>query len=154
MTKDNDMAGYLKRPPVKRDPDKTLAELIGYGYRKVREKWHKDLRLVRSADRDSASGGRTWSVTDRRSQTPKLSSVWSGSSVGSDETAGQTASEASTDHAGSGQHGQASSVDSKTAGQRAATEHTDHADHQNRAPERFEWPAGSFGETANPGSAA
>ena len=57
--------GYLKRPPVKRDPDKTLAQQIAYAYRKIREKWHGDLRLVRSESRDSASGGRTWSVHRR-----------------------------------------------------------------------------------------
>jgi hypothetical protein len=58
-------ASFLKRPPLKRDPDKTLAQLLGYGYRKIRERWHGDLRLIRSDSLDSASGGRTWSVCKR-----------------------------------------------------------------------------------------
>jgi DNA polymerase-1 len=73
-------AGYLKRPPIKRDPDKELADLIGYAYRKARERWHGDVRLVRSETRDSASGGRTWSVVQCRSETPDQSSGSSGSS--------------------------------------------------------------------------
>ena len=76
----------LDRPPVKRDPDKTLAQLIGYAYRKNREKWHGDLRLVGSESRDSASGGRTWSVIERHSQTPKPSSASSGWSGATDDT--------------------------------------------------------------------
>lgn len=76
----------VNRPPVKRDPDKTLAELIGYGYRKNREKWHGDLRLVRSESRDSASGGRTWSVIKRHPQTSEPSSGSSGSSAATDHT--------------------------------------------------------------------
>jgi hypothetical protein len=77
-------AGYLKRPPLKRDPDKTLAQQLAYSYRKIREKWHGDLRLVRSDSRDSASGGRTWSVIQRHSQTPEPSSGSSGSSGATD----------------------------------------------------------------------
>jgi hypothetical protein len=79
-------ATSLDRPPVKRDPDKTLTQLIGYGYRKNREKWHGDLRLVGSESRDSASGGRTWSVIERHSQTPKPSSASSGWSATTDDT--------------------------------------------------------------------
>ena len=63
-------AGYLKRPPVKRDPDKELAGLIGYAYRKIREKWHGPLRLVRSAGRDSQSGTYTWTVRQRGNTHP------------------------------------------------------------------------------------
>jgi hypothetical protein len=77
-------ARYLKRPPIKRDPDKELADLIGYAYRKAREKWHGDVRLVRSETRDSASGGRTWSVVQRHSGTPESSSGWSASSGATD----------------------------------------------------------------------
>jgi hypothetical protein len=51
--------GYLKRPPARRDPDKTLAQQLGYAYWKIRERWHGDLPLIRSGSRDSASGGRT-----------------------------------------------------------------------------------------------
>ena len=76
----------VDRPPVKRDPDKTLAEQLAYAYRKIREKWHGDLRLVRSETRDSASGGRTWSVIERRSQTAKPSSASSGWSEATDDT--------------------------------------------------------------------
>jgi hypothetical protein len=77
-------AGYLKRPPLKRDPDKTMAQQLAYSYRKIRERWHGDLRLVRSDSRDSASGGRTWSVVQRHPQTPKPSSASSGSSADAD----------------------------------------------------------------------
>jgi hypothetical protein len=55
----------LKRPPVKRDPDKNLAQQLAYSYRKIRERWHGNLRLVRSDNRDSSSGGRTWRVVQR-----------------------------------------------------------------------------------------
>jgi hypothetical protein len=77
-------AGYLKRPPIKRDPDKELADMIGYAYRKIREKWHGDLRLIRSETRDSPAGGRTWSVIKRHPQTPEPSSGSSGSSAATD----------------------------------------------------------------------
>jgi hypothetical protein len=77
-------AGLLKRPPLKRDPDKTMAQQLAYSYRKIRERWHGDLRLVRSDSRDSASGGRTWSVVQRHPQTPKPSSASSGSSADAD----------------------------------------------------------------------
>ncbi len=56
---------YLKQPPVKRDPSKTLAEQLPYAYRKIREKRHGDLWLVRSKQRDSARGAYTWSVVKR-----------------------------------------------------------------------------------------
>jgi hypothetical protein len=58
-------AGYLKRPPVKRDPDKELSLQIAYAYRGQRDRWHGPLRLVRSAERDSESGGYTWTVRQR-----------------------------------------------------------------------------------------
>jgi hypothetical protein len=58
-------AGLLKRPPVKRDPEKELALQVAYAYRGQRERWHKDLRLVRSKTRDSETGGYTWSVQKR-----------------------------------------------------------------------------------------
>jgi DNA polymerase-1 len=77
-------AGYLKRPPLKRDPDKTMAQQLAYSYRKIRERWHGDLRLIRSDSRDSPSGGRTWSVAQRHPQTPDSSSAWSGSPAGAD----------------------------------------------------------------------
>jgi len=141
--------GYLKRPPVKRDADKELTDLIGYGYRKIREKWHADLRLVRSENRDSSSGGRTWSVILRQPQTPPASSAWSGSSAGTGKSAGQDTSGAPTDHAGDAQRSPASSVGTKPVGQSAATDHTDHADHRNRALQRRGWPEGSMGAAAN-----
>jgi hypothetical protein len=68
-------AGYLER-----NADKALVELLPYAYRRIREKWHGKLRLVRSQERDSAKGGRTWSVVQRGSAEP--SSGWSASSVG------------------------------------------------------------------------
>jgi hypothetical protein len=58
-------AGLLKRPPVKRDPDKELALQIAYAYRGQRERLYGDLRLIRSEGRDSATGGHTWAVRKR-----------------------------------------------------------------------------------------
>lgn len=60
-----DIVTPMKRPPLKRDSEKTLAQLLAYSYRKIRERWHGDLRLIRSENRDSSSGGRTWSVVQR-----------------------------------------------------------------------------------------
>jgi len=78
----------LKRPPVRRDPDKTLSEQLGYAYRKIREKWYGDLRLVRSEERNSASGGRQWCVSMRAKpgapEPSSASSGWSGSADDAD----------------------------------------------------------------------
>lgn len=61
-------AMLLKRPPVKHDPDKELAVQLAYAYRGQREKWHGDLRLVRSAERDGETGSYTWTVGQRIDQ--------------------------------------------------------------------------------------
>ena len=128
--------GGLPQPPVKRDPDKTLAQRLAYSYRKAREKWYGDLRLVRSAGRDSASGGRTWSV-QRRSRTAPESSASSESSeaqVSGGPGAGQRLLTMPV-HSGSsvdGRHG-------KTAGQRPITGDTDHPDHAGAVRERDEF---------------
>jgi hypothetical protein len=61
-------AGYLKRPPVKHDPDKDMSLQLAYAYRGQRETWHGDLRLVRSNERNSESGGYTWTVYQRTDQ--------------------------------------------------------------------------------------
>jgi hypothetical protein len=58
-------AGYLKRPPLKRDPDKEVALQLAYAYRSQRERWYGELRLVRSEGRDSAAGSYTWAVRRR-----------------------------------------------------------------------------------------
>jgi hypothetical protein len=58
-------AMHLRRPPVKRDPNRSLAELIAYAYRRLRESRRGDLWLVRSERRDSAKGSYTWSVRRR-----------------------------------------------------------------------------------------
>jgi hypothetical protein len=58
-------AGYIKRPPLKRDPDKELASQIAYAYRGNRDRWHRDLCLVRSRERDSEHGAYTWRVRQR-----------------------------------------------------------------------------------------
>ena len=86
-------AGYLQRPPVKRDPDKTLPLQLAYAYRSHRDLTlplplpspsprpgaggHGDFRLIRSSERDSQSGGYTWTVRQREThpQPPKPSSV-------------------------------------------------------------------------------
>jgi hypothetical protein len=139
-------AGYLKRPPLKRDPDKTLAQQLAYSYRKIREKWHGDLRLIRSDNRDSASGGRTWSVASRRQQTADPSSGSSGSSepqvsagIGTDQAELTMQSDAESSVAG---------FQADSAGQNGSTDHADHPDDGSAVPGR--WPPGSLGETANP----
>ena len=58
-------AMYLKRPPIKNDPDKDLALQLAYAYRGQREKWHGNLRLIRSAERDGETGSYTWTVRQR-----------------------------------------------------------------------------------------
>lgn len=138
-------AAYLKRPPLKRDPEKTLAQQLGYGYRKIREKWHGDLRLIRSDSLDSSSGGRTWSVRKRGgSGTPEPSSASSGSSES------QVSSGKGADSAGlMMQRDGASSVagpQADSAGQSGSTDHADHPDHAN--PVSGRWPEGSIGAEA------
>lgn len=131
-------AVYLKRPPVKRDPEKTLAELIGYAYRKNREKWHGDLRLVRSDSRDSASGGRTWSVVQRHPQTTKPSSAWSVSSAATTnpQVTGSVVADPPPLTMLSADASSVTPDPAETAGQRAATDHTDHPDDPNPVPGR------------------
>jgi hypothetical protein len=148
-------SGYLKRPPVKQDPDKTLSQQLAYAYRKIRERWHGDLRLVRSDGRDSASGGRTWAVRQRPNPldpgTAEPSSGWSASSAeGTDSQV--------TGSAGFQQPSltiadrNASSVDaddSETAGQSGWPDDADDADHPNLTAEPWgAWPADSIGAEA------
>jgi hypothetical protein len=135
-------AGYLKRPPLKRDPDKSLAQSLAYAYRGQREKWHGALRLVRSRERDSATGGRTWSVQckDDGSEAPGRSSGSSGSSGQESETPGQQPFDASPDDRAATAGEEASSVtpqdrqNGETAGQPPITDHTDHTDHRKPRP--------------------
>lgn len=140
-------AGYLKRPPVKADKDKTLAQQLAYSYRKIRERWHGNLRLIRSENRDSASGGRTWSVRQRgdaAAGTSSASSVWS---ANDGETAGHHPHRATTDDAPGAPDRQRSSVGGNSAGQRVTADHPDHPDHGNAVSG---WPLGSLGAEANP----
>jgi hypothetical protein len=55
-------AGHLADPPIKRDPSKTLASQLPYGWRNIRGATHGGLRIVRSDSRDSPRGSYTWSV--------------------------------------------------------------------------------------------
>lgn len=128
-------AGYLKRPPLKRDPDKELSLQLAYAYRSQRERWYGALRLVRSAGRDSAKGGYTWAVRQRGEdaytdddaarELPASSSVCSASP----ETAGQGTNETTGDDRGDPEHLQEAARDlqeiggSKSPGQRPGTEH-------------------------------
>lgn len=98
--------GYLKRPPVKRDPDKELALQIAYAYRGQRERWYGDLRLIRSEGRDSATGGYTWAIRKRGERyedaytehdTARETDTPSSVSSGSPESAGQSAN-GTTEH--------------------------------------------------------
>ncbi len=45
-----------------------MALQLAYAYRGQRETWHGDLRLVRSNERNSESGGYTWTVFQRTVQ--------------------------------------------------------------------------------------
>jgi hypothetical protein len=140
-------AGYLTRPPVKRDPDKTLAQQLAYAYRKIREKWHGDLRLVRSESRDSASGGRTWSVIHRHPRTAEPSSGSSASSEPQVSSTDDAQSGLLTMNDGQEQPATPSSAQTRRSDRRA--DDADHADHANRARERSEWPEDSYGKEAN-----
>lgn len=144
---DATQAGYIKRPPVKRD-EKELSLQIAYAYRGLRERWYGNLRLVRSETRDGATGSFTWSVRQRGEDravnavagAPDPSSVSSVSSVGGHETAGQTANRQPTEDGAQRRAHRASSVpgrhlqDHKTAGQSGPTEHTEDTEHRNPAP--------------------
>jgi hypothetical protein len=55
-------AKTLLEPPVRPDPDRSLAQLLPYAYRGIRDRWQGDYRLVCSEGRASLSGGRKWSV--------------------------------------------------------------------------------------------
>jgi hypothetical protein len=138
-------AGYLtRRPPLKRDPEKSLAELLGYAYRGQRERWHGGLRLVRSAERGSATGGRMWSVACRP-ETAKPSSASSGSSGSTTKPQVRERSAPQLTIAGL----RASSVDpvqGETAGQRHSADHTDDPDDENHAPGwRSDWGPDAIG---------
>ena len=101
--------GYLKRPPLKRDPDKELVQQLAYAYRSQRERWYGDLRLVRSEGRDSATGGYTWAVRKRgergadayvENDAVPESAAPSSVSSGSPEIAGQGTNAATGDNPG------------------------------------------------------
>jgi hypothetical protein len=150
-------SSYVKRPPVRQDPDKTLSQQLAYAYRKIRERWHGDLRLIRSDGRDSASGGRTWSVRLRTDPlhpgATEPSSAWS---VSSAEQADTQVSESIGFQQPSLTmlSGTASSVsrgDGESAGQDTWPDDADDPDHRNGIPGRRAtgWPAGSIGEEAN-----
>jgi hypothetical protein len=141
-------AGYLtRRPPLKRDPEKSLAQLLAYAYRGQRERWHGRLRLVRSAERGSATGGRMWSVA-LRPESPNPSSVWSGSSVddAKPQVTEQFAPQLTIEDP------PVSSVDpfpDETAGQTGITDDTDDTDDAYPVPEPFaSWGPGTVGEAA------
>lgn len=163
-------AGLLKRPPVKRDDNKSLADQLSYAYRKQRENRHGDLWLVRSKERNSATGGRTWGVRQRTddltavSDGPADAETSSVSSVSS-VSAGQSTFEG-TDHTpddGSmvSKRSEASSVSSVdgqchlgsiSTGQPAFTDDTDHTDDESDLAENEtslgRWPSGSVGAAA------
>jgi hypothetical protein len=62
-------AGMLRRPPTKRDDNKTLAAQLGYLYRGRRENPCEGHWLIRSQARDSADGSYTWAVRQRVHET-------------------------------------------------------------------------------------
>ena len=122
----------VKRPPIKRDPDKSLVQSLAYAYRGQRERWHGGLRLVRSQERDSAKGSHTWSVQARHSESPDRSSASPGSPVDPDTSPGSPGSPV-----GDG--------DGETAGQPPFTGDTGHTGDPNPVAEPFTWddPGGS-----------
>ena len=131
----------IKRPPVRHEKDKTLGQQLGYHYRRIRQKLYGDLRLIRSETKDSASGGRTWSVAVR----PGAASGWSGS-PGSSGMARNRRSEPrqatddgslATDHRGHGQDDSLTMEDGQDGQERRSeprADHPDHPDHLCTAP--------------------
>ena len=57
--------GRVELPPGKRDPDRSLAKIIGNAYRSNRGRWIAGHRLVASEKKNSPSGGKTWKVETR-----------------------------------------------------------------------------------------
>ena len=163
-------AGFLKRPPVKRDDNKNLADQLSYAYRKQREIRYGELWLVRSSERNSATGGRTWSVRQRgdgpkrvtqEPAEPETSSVSSVSSVSAGQAAFRGTDHATDDGTMVSSREEASSVwsvddqyhrDSISPGQRPSIDHTDHTDHKSEPvkneTELDRWPPGSEGAAA------
>lgn len=74
--------GLIELPYIKRDPDRSLAHIIGNAYRSVRGRWHGGHRLDSSATKNSANGARSWTVIskpsirrDDRERVPGVSEV-------------------------------------------------------------------------------
>jgi hypothetical protein len=142
-------AGYLKRPPLKRDPDKELALQLAYAYRGQRERLYGDLRLVRSDGRDSATGGYTWAVRKRgeraedaykENDADRKTADPSSVSSGSPETAGQRAN-GTTEHGRKRlEHLQEAERHLQeagrgiSAGQTLLTDHTEDTENESRLP--------------------
>jgi hypothetical protein len=139
-------AGHVKRPPVKRDPDRELASQIAYAYRSQRQKRQgNNLRLIRSRERDSENGSYTWAVReDQETDEPDdgKSAEKSGVSGGANSspaspgsTKPQVRSSEPSGDAGDGKsHLQAGGahlqnpVGGETAGQKPVTEDAEHPD--------------------------
>jgi DNA polymerase-1 len=126
-------AKYLEPPPIKHDRDKDLAAQLAYAYRGQREKWHGGLRLVRSQERDSATGGRTWTVQKRPSDGQDALDAQRGeenrrSKLPELRQAATDDSAASTDGGHDGQYLPRIMSRAETAGQGAITGKTDHPD--------------------------
>lgn len=141
--------GFLKRPPLKPDPGKELAQQLAYAYRSQRERWYGDLRLVRSEGRDSATGGYTWAVRKRGergadayaesnavAESTSLCSV----SSGSPELAGQGTFSGTEDDQGHAEHLQEAADHLQevgngiSAGQRGNTDHTGDTEDRSGSP--------------------
>lgn len=139
----------MKRPAaIRDDKGKTLGQQLGYAYRKIRDRWHGDLRLVPSAGRSSATGGRTWTVhergDDRRSEPAQGSSV---SSVSSEPqvSAGPTFQQPALTMPDSGASSVAA-LGSESAGQRYRADHTDDTDDRYGDSERWrDWQPDEIG---------
>jgi hypothetical protein len=158
-------AGYLKRPPLKRDPDKELVQQLAYAYRTQRERWYGELRLIRSEGRDSATGGYTWAVRKRGERgadayaenyaAPESASLSSVSS-GSPEIAGQGTNRATGDSRRRPEHLQEAegylqeAAGGISAGQPTRTDHTGDTEdesglriagdsHTHNAPRPMQW---------------
>jgi len=69
--------GEISLPHHRREPDRTMAHVIGNMYRSARGRWWGRYRLEPSRERNSATGGRTWTVFMRGSDVAAGSSATS-----------------------------------------------------------------------------
>lgn len=146
---DSVTSSYLKRPPVKSDPDKTLAQQLPYYYRKIRERWHGEYRLIRSDRRDSAAGSYTWSVRRRQAASGSPVSPASPEQGADPQVSAPTGDAQPLLEMSSGPVSPVDPAGGISAGHRPSTGDTGDPGDANHDPAAHGWPEDSYGAAAN-----